>query len=90
VSAAYRIDLTPTAIRDLRRLPVTSQRRIGRKLQWFVEQADPLAFARPVVGTTAAGQYRFRIGEYRVVFDRKGRLLTILSIEHRRDVYRRR
>ena len=90
MAAVYRIDFTPSAIRDLRKLPVAAQRRIGHKLQWFMEQVDPLAFARPLVGTTAVGQYRFRMGQYRVVFDKHGRALTILMVEHRREVYRRR
>lgn len=31
--------------------------------------------------------YRFRIGDYRVVFDVKGDTLIILTLGNRRDIY---
>jgi mRNA-degrading endonuclease RelE of RelBE toxin-antitoxin system len=41
------------------------------------------------MGGGKAGQYRFRVGDYRAVFDIDGSRLIILMIEHRRDVYRK-
>jgi mRNA interferase RelE/StbE len=35
------------------------------------------------------GAYRFRIGDYRVVFDLEGDEIVILRVGHRRDIYRR-
>jgi mRNA interferase RelE/StbE len=36
-----------------------------------------------------AGSYRFRSGDYRIVYriDREGRIVIVLVIGHRRDVY---
>jgi len=34
------------------------------------------------------GQYRFRIGDYRVVFDIEGDTLFVLDVGHRKDIYR--
>ncbi|MDZ7363783.1 MAG: type II toxin-antitoxin system RelE/ParE family toxin [candidate division KSB1 bacterium] len=34
------------------------------------------------------GSYRFRIGDYRVIFDVDGAALVILRAGHRREIYR--
>lgn len=36
----------------------------------------------------ALGTYRYRIGDYRVIFDMDGKKVVILRIGHRREVYR--
>ena len=79
----------PTAVKDLRKLPRAVQKRIGLKLQFYANQADPMTYAVPLIGSPKAGQYRFRIGEYRAVFDKDYETIVILYIEHRRDVYRK-
>ena len=33
------------------------------------------------------GEYRFRIGDYRVIFDTVKESIIILSIGHRKDIY---
>jgi mRNA interferase RelE/StbE len=34
------------------------------------------------------GTYRFRIGDYRAIFDIDGENIVILRIGHRRDIYK--
>lgn len=80
---------TPTAVKDLHKLPKAVQKRIGIKLQFYINQKDPMTYAVPLIGSPKAGHYRFRVGDYRVVFDKQGNKLIILYIEHRRDVYRK-
>lgn len=79
----------PTALKDLRKLPRAVQKRIGLKLQFYIKQSDPMVYAVPLIGSPKAGHYRYRIGEYRAVFDKKDETIIILYIEHRRDVYRK-
>lgn len=86
----YQFVFKPTALRDLQKLPQTLQKRIGQKLNFFRSQPNPLVFAMPLVGGGKVGQYRFRVGDWRVICDAKGQTITILMIEHRREVYRRR
>jgi mRNA interferase RelE/StbE len=45
--------------------------------------------ARQKMVDPAFGTYRFRIGDYRAIFDIEGSDLVILRIGHRRDIYRR-
>lgn len=86
----YRVIYTESAIRDLSCLQKKIAERIAHKITFFREQADPLRFAKKLVGSPI-GSYRFRVGDYRVLFDmdRKGEIsiLMILRIAHRKDVY---
>jgi mRNA interferase RelE/StbE len=81
---------TRRAANDLAAIDKTVARRIADKIDSFCAVADPLRFAKPLKGALA-GTYRFRIGDYRVIFelDRHGRLtiLLVLRIGHRREIY---
>jgi mRNA interferase RelE/StbE len=35
------------------------------------------------------GGYRFRIGDYRVIFDIEGDEIVVLRVGHRKEIYRR-
>lgn len=86
---SYSIVLEKAAIKDLQKLPPITRNRIKRKLVFYSKQANPLDFAVPLVGDKIIGDYRFRIGDYRLLCDVAKRTITILSIEHRREVYRK-
>ncbi|MDZ4853875.1 MAG: type II toxin-antitoxin system RelE/ParE family toxin [Nitrospirota bacterium] len=45
--------------------------------------------APQTIGQSELGSYRFRIGDYRVVFDIEGDEIVVLRVGHRRDIYRR-
>lgn len=79
---------TKHAFRMLSKLPRDISRRILEKLDWYIAQDDPLTYAEPLTDYVL-GEYRFRIGDYRVVFDvdNDGDIL-ILLVGNRRDVYR--
>jgi mRNA interferase RelE/StbE len=65
--------------------------RIAKKIEYYSTIEDPLAEAKSLSGNMK-GFYRYRVGDYRIIFsiDSKGniRILTILEIDHRKDVYR--
>ena len=86
----YQIVFKPTALKDLKKLPKTLQRRMKEKLEFYLAQTEPLDYAVQLVGNKKSGGYRFRVGDYRIVFDKQNEKLIILYIEHRRDVYRKR
>ena len=81
------MEFTPKAKRDLKMLDATVQERIIQKLEWFVRADDPLLFAHPLVDH-AFGDYRFRIGDWRVMVRVRGQLLIVTRIGNRREVYR--
>lgn len=80
--------LTPTALRELEKLHPKIRKRIVKKLAFYTQQENPLAFADRLTHQLI-GQFRFRIGDYRVIFDTKNNILTVHSIGHRREVYKK-
>lgn len=76
------------AVKAIRKLPPHIQKRLKLKLEWFIAQADPLDFAEALT-KPADAQYRFRVGDYRILFDVEGQNIVVLYVQHRRDVYRR-
>jgi len=78
---------TVSAIRDIKKLPKFIQKRIITKLDFFCKQENPLLFAKPLTDHRT-GNFRFRIGEYRVIFDVENDEIKIHHIGHRREVYK--
>lgn len=78
----------PSALKDLKKLPSAIRNRIISKLDFFVKTKEPLRFAEKLKDKEL-GEFRFRIGDYRVVFDYdfKRQAIIILAIGHRKDIY---
>lgn len=76
------------ASRLFAKIPHEMQKRIIAKLDWYGDQEEPLGFAEPLTDF-GIGEYRFRVGDYRIIFDldNEGDIL-ILLVGHRRDIYR--
>lgn len=83
----YRIVFAGSSKKDLDKLEQTTRKRIAKKLQFFIDQEDPLVYSRQLVHSSI-GSYRFRVGHYRIVFDLDNNVLQVVSIKHRKDVYR--
>ncbi len=81
----YQLVVTRRAARDIAQLTPEVRERLRAALEKYRE--EPLARARKMVNSSLGG-YRFRIGEYRVVFDLEGDHLVLLRVGHRRDIYR--
>lgn len=90
MSGGMRLEFTATAQKDLKKLNQATQKQIVKKLKFFLDQPGPLRFAAKLTGLSKGGNYRFRVGGYRVVFDVKKGVIFALYIEHRHEVYRRR
>ena len=79
------------ARKDLLELEKHVARKIALKIQENAELPNPLTRAKALQGSFL-GMYRYRIGDYRVIFeiDTAGNIsiLTVLRIKHRKDVYK--
>ena len=86
----FVITLTKQAIKDLESLDASVTKRIVAKLKMYSKADNPMQFAKSLSGSFQ-GLYRFRIGDYRVIFDRNDKgectILLILQIDHRKDIY---
>jgi len=83
----YQLIFRPQAEKDLKKLPANIQLQIIRKLKYFLSAADPLDFASRLKDTDL-GSYRFRIGDYRVIFDVEKDTIIILTLGHRKEINR--
>jgi mRNA interferase RelE/StbE len=82
---AFEFVYTRRAREDIETLDSIARKRLGKKL--LLLQETPLKLSRKLVHG-AIGSYRYRVGDYRVVFDLDGRRIVILRIGHRREIYR--
>ena len=78
---------TDRALKQLEKLPRDVQARIIKKLDFYCLQKSPLDFAEPLTDREL-GSYRFRIGDWRVVFDIEEGQIIVLLVGNRRDIYR--
>jgi len=62
----YRVIFTQRALKDWKNLDKETQDRIAMKLKEFAK--EPFRYARKLIHPKI-GTYRFRIGDYRVIFD---------------------
>lgn len=85
----YRVSLTPTAARQLRKFDPQVRRRIQAVLELLAVEPRPPAATRLVGGS---GEWRVRTGDYRVVYDIEDDklLVLVLRVGHRREIYRAR
>lgn len=75
---------TPTAQDHFDRLPQQARKRIASKMRFYAQQPDPLEFAEPLTGSH---NYRFRIGDYRVIFKVAHDAIWIKAIKPRDKAY---
>jgi len=85
----YVLEPTPLFAKQFKKLDKFVQRQIKKYMEELIKDgADPKAKGK---GLTAnrAGQWRYRIGEYRVLANIDDEKLIVLSLEvgHRKSIY---
>ena len=86
----WTIEFTPTARNQLKRLALTDQRRITDfLLERAASRENPRSLAKRL---TIPGEelWRFRVGDFRIIarFVDQKLEITVISVGHRREVYR--
>ena len=74
------------AFKELSQFSGKVQERIMKKIRFFMAQKEPLHFAKSLQRKDL-GDYRFRIGDYRVTVEVNGNTIYVLNIRHRKDAY---
>lgn len=87
MSGPYAVAFEDQALRQLGKLDKPVRLRISRKVRELAVDPRP-AGSIPLKGDTDS--WRVRVGDYRIVYTiRDGELLVlVLSVAHRREVYR--
>lgn len=81
----FRVLVTQRALKDLKKIDQEIQYKIAAKLNEYAK--EPLKYARKLINPKI-GTYRYRIGDYRVIFDIDNEIMVILRIGHRRSIYK--
>ena len=79
-----KIAFTPGAWRDWEKLSKNTQVRLKEKL--ILYSLSPFKYATKL--TDEIGQYRFRIGDYRIIFDIINGKIIIIAVGNRKDIYK--
>jgi mRNA interferase RelE/StbE len=84
----FRAEITAEAERDLEQLDKSVAQRIRKRLKWLEENFEHI-IPEPLSGSLA-DLYKFRVGDYRVLYDilRQEQTLLIHRVRHRREVYK--
>jgi mRNA interferase RelE/StbE len=82
----YEVLIPRRVRRRLARLPESVYERVLAALKSLEEEPRP----RGSLKMTNRDEWRVRVGDYRIVYnvDDEQRLVTILQVGHRRDIYR--
>ena len=76
---------TQNARKQLKRLEHNDRRRIVEKVFSYASRNEPLKFAKHL---TDQATFRFRVGDYRVIFEVLHGTLWVLSVGRRDEAYR--
>lgn len=80
-------EFTKKSKREFVNLDNQVKKRVINKLDFWTGSGDPLRFAENLTNSEL-GEYRFRVGDYRIVFDVEGENIVILVVKHRKEVYK--
>ena len=85
--AEYRVEVKPSAKRELEALADNLLARVVRRLEFLGHDPKP-AGCKKLKGYK--DQWRIRVGDWRVLYviDDAVKLVSVTRIAHRRDVYR--
>ena len=83
----YSLEYAESATGDLSRLDSPIARQVANKLDELAGRAD--TFPHHALTGRLRGQYRLRVGHYRVLYelDQGNRRITVRAIHHRSEVY---
>lgn len=80
-----RLVYSERAKKDIRGLDPVVRRRLDKTLLRL--SANPLRYGERLKDSTI-GDFRFRVGDWRVIFDLKIDILYVHRVGHRREIYR--
>ena len=85
---SYKVLLSTAASTTIKQLDQTTARRVLNRIKWFSEHFEQI---KPVsLKGKYAGLFKFRIGNYRLVYsvDYTDRQINVIYFAHRKDAYR--
>ena len=81
----YRLVYTKRVLKDIEKLDPVVKKQIGSKILLLAK--NPLKNAKKLIDFRL-GQYRWRIGNHRIIFDIEESNIVVLRIRHRKEIYK--
>ena len=82
----YEFFFTVSARKDVDTLDIVIKARLKKKLEMIVVCGNIMTHAKKLENNKV-GDYRIRVGDYRLLFDLAGNKITVLRVRHRREAY---
>lgn len=84
--ASYRLQIKPSAAKEIETLPPKDRQRVVARIQGLATAPRPPGCEK----LSGREQYRVRQGNYRILYtlDDADLLVVVIKIGHRREVYR--
>jgi mRNA interferase RelE/StbE len=73
--------------KDFKKLPFEIKKSVVQKLDFWISSGESLFFAKRLINSNA-GEYRFRVREYRICCDVIGENLVVRRVGHRKEIYK--
>ena len=83
---SYEVHIIRSAEKEIERLPSTIYARLIKRTLALGDNPRPKGAKK----LTGSEEYRMRAGDYRILYlvDDKRRIVTVMAVGHRREVYR--
>jgi mRNA interferase RelE/StbE len=88
---AWTVELAPAALKDLDKLGNKPRERIlGFLNNRLVAHEDPRQLGKALAGKKYQNQWRYRVGDYRIIAEIKFDVVRILFVQigHRGEIYK--
>lgn len=86
----YTLRVLTGAVKDLKSLDKSIAETIFLRMNWLAENFE--AIERRALKGELAGLYKFRVGDYRIIYEvlESEKTIIVHSVGHRREVYKKR
>jgi mRNA interferase RelE/StbE len=84
---SYKVLFTKEAYKDIEKIDTTVKKQLHKKILYFKDLDDIRVIAKNLHNTDL-GEYRLRVGNFRMLFDLDKHTVIVLRVQHRKDVYR--
>lgn len=79
------ISYSPLALKQLERIDRVWAGRIREKIRQYTD--DPGSLANQIKALKGSKGLRLRVGDYRIIFTADAKIMFIVKVGHRRDIY---
>lgn len=82
-----KLELTKRAVRDLDTLEHAQPKLFRRAMAKIKLLSDEPKLGKPLIGPLR-GKWSLRVGDYRIIYEFDRNTIVVLTINHRREVYK--